>query len=516
MIGRPLLLLLLACSAPSAQAVRADAEPPNVLLICVDDLRPELGCYGAEPVQSPRLDELAAEGRVFLRHYVQAPTCGASRYGLLTGRRPTERGQLGNHWMVNRFPDRPEGARPESFVHHFRRHGYRTVGIGKISHQPDGVVSRDPLRYELPHSWDEMLIDPGKWGPGNASFFAYADGSNRNDRDRQVPTYERGEVGDTGYPDGLNARLAVRKLEELAAGEQPFLLAVGFYKPHLPFNAPAKYWDLYARADVPLSPNPEAPAGAARSFVHGSGEFFRNYKVHPEIGGAGKRIGDDYARTVRHAYLAAVSYVDAQIGLVLDALEEQGLADDTVVVVWGDHGWHLGDHTIWGKHSAFERALHSPLIVRLPRQPAPGVPTRALAGSIDVYPTLCELAGLPVPESVDGTSLVPQLHDPVRPTHRPIVGYQPNTLSMRTDRWRLAVRHRDESWTLALFDHEADPLETRDGAAEHPAVVRDLLDELEPMRNDLLPPFDSLRAAWAEAAGGESASGEAASEEAAR
>ena len=482
------LLTLVACqSEPDVAA----PERPNILLICVDDLRPELGCYGAEHVQSPNIDRLAAEGRRFARHYVQAPTCGASRYGLLTGERPTHNGQLGNGFMMSHTSKRPEGEQPESFVHHFRRNGYRTVGIGKISHQADGLARRNPDELELPYSWDEMLVRYDKWGKGDAPFFGFADGSNRNTLKYEVPPYEAGAVDDLGYPDGLHAELALSKLDELAAAEQPFLLAVGFYKPHLPFTAPQKYWDLYEREQIPISPNPDGPTDAARAFLHGSAEFFNRYKLGKEFGGAGKRLSDAYAREVRHAYLACVSYIDAQVGKLLDRLEETGLADNTIVVLWGDHGWHLGDHTIWGKHSLFERSLQSPLIIHAPGLPQAGRATPSLVGSIDLYPTLCELAGLPVPEAVDGISLVPLLDDPTLPSRRPVYGYQRNAMSMRTDRWRLLLRKREQGWQAALFDHDADPHETRDLAAEHPEQVAALRSLWNEGTNGLIPTLDA-------------------------
>lgn len=483
-----LLLGLLACqSEPDALL----PERPNILLICVDDLRPELGCYGAAHVRSPNIDRLAAEGRRFARHYVQAPTCGASRYGLLSGMRPVHPAQLGNHFMVQHTSKQEEGETPESFVHHFRRHGYRTVGIGKISHQADGLARRDPDELELPHSWDEMLVRYDKWGKGDAPFFGFADGSNRNTLKFEVPPIEAGDVDDLGYPDGLHAELALTKLDELAASDQPFLLAVGFYKPHLPLTAPKRYWDLYDRASIPLSPNPDDPGESARPFIHRSAEFFDRYKLGKEFGGAGKRVSDPYARELRHAYLACVSYVDAQVGKLLDRLDDHGLADDTIVVLWGDHGWHLGDHTVWGKHTLFERSLQSPLIMRVPGMAQPGVATSSLAGSIDVYPTLCELAGLPVPTGLDGLSMRPLLDDPSTATRRPVYGYQRQAMSMRTDRWRLLLRKRGDHWQAALFDHEADPFETQDLAAARPEQVEALLEQWNAGTNGLIPRCES-------------------------
>jgi arylsulfatase A-like enzyme len=451
------------------------AKKPNVLLICVDDLRPELGCYGKTYMKTPHLDRLAEEGCIFTRHFIQAPSCGPSRYSLLTGLRPRNEAQLNNDYMEKNFYKRPEADLPETFIHHFRRNGYFTVGIGKISHTPDGKVrGKEPAR-ELPHSWDEMLCDTGKWGGGFDAFFAYADGESRASLNHQVPPLECADVPDEGYPDGLNARLAVQKLQEFSRKNKPFFLAVGFFKPHLPFNSPKKYWDLYKREEVSLSPNPGLPYNTSLDLLHQSGEFFNNYRKGKEKGGIGIRISNDYAREIRHAYFAAVSYVDAQIGKVLSALKDPGLDKNTIVVVWGDHGWHLGDHTIWGKHSPFERSTNSPLIIRIPDLKHPGARTDALVETLDIYPTLCDLAELSPPPDLDGKSLKSILDSPDLSGKSAVYSYWYNLISMRTDRYRL-IAHKVEGEILyTLFDHQEDPYETRNIAGEKPEIVKKLL-----------------------------------------
>jgi arylsulfatase A-like enzyme len=222
---------------------------PNVLFIFVDDLRPEIGIYGNRIIKTPHLDRLGSQSLVFLNHYVQVPTCGASRFSLLTGMFPRNRAQLRNDAIEQFLSSKAEAPRPETFIHHLRRSGYHTIGIGKISHSADGLLydyTGDPkgAKRELPHSWDELLFDAGKWGTGWNAFFGYADGSNRQSVKGQVKPYEKGITGDDGYADGLTANLAVDKLEELAESETPFFLGVGFFKPHLPFTAPARYWDF--------------------------------------------------------------------------------------------------------------------------------------------------------------------------------------------------------------------------------------------------------------------------------
>lgn len=478
----PLALLLAFAVAPvpaarAQDAPRAAETRPNILFIAVDDLRPEMGAYGAAYAETPNLDRLASEGLVFLRHYVQVPTCGASRFSMLTGLRPTSTAHLSNEAFVNLLP-RQETERPESFAHLFRRAGYRTVALGKVSHYPDGRVlsyaGEGDGRLEMPFSWDEVWGPTGRWGSAWNAFFGYADGTSRNAGRPDPPPLEHADVGDEAYPDGLIADAAVRKLRELRNGSEPFLLAVGFFKPHLPFTAPQRYWDLYDPARIPPSPNPEAPAGINPRTLHASGEFFGNYDGHPSRGGAGVRIDDAYARRLRHAYLASVSYVDAQIGRVLAELDRLGLVESTVVVLWGDHGWHLGDHTIWGKHTTLERSLRSPLIVRAPGMAAPGRTTRAIVESVDIYPTLAQLAGLQVPPGLSGVSLVPHLDDPELGGREGAWGYYGGRTTLRTDRYRI-TEHVSGEPRVELFDHAVDSLETINVAAANGEVVARLL-----------------------------------------
>ena len=482
---------LVGLSLPISFSCRKRQAHPNILLICVDDLRPELGCYGKEYIQTPHLDRLARNSVVFSRHFIQAPTCGPSRYSLLTGLRPRTKAELNNTFMENNFYKRPEVETPESFVHHFRRNGYYTVGIGKISHTPDGRIRKDNRTLELPHSWDERLCEKGPWGGGFDTFFAYASGESRASLEFQVPPFECADVPDKGYPDGLNAALAVRKLEELSKRSSPFLLAVGFYKPHLPFNAPKKYWDLYERSQIPLSPNPDVPENLSLNMLHDSREFFGNYQKGKEYGARGEKVSDAYALEIRHAYFAAVSYVDAQIGKVLDNLKDLGLARNTIVVVWGDHGWHLGDHTIWGKHSPFERSAHSPLIFKIPGKDNGGQQTDALTETIDIYPTLCSLAGIEPPPDLEGESLVDILDDPLSKGKEAVYCYQNNRISMRTDRYRLIAQYNeDKTWTFALFDHRNDPYETKNIADEQSEIVQQLLPQLNKGNTGIIPKCD--------------------------
>ena len=466
-----LICFSLTCINPSPPS------PPNILFIAVDDLRPQLGAYGEPIMVTPNLDELAAEGRLFTRHYVQVPTCGASRFALLTGTRPHLPEHLNNQAFANLLP-REEQDRPESFAHLFKRNGYYTASIGKISHTPDGRLFEyngdGDGRLEMPFSWDKAWGPIGKWKTGWNAFFGYADGSNRNMDRGKYPAYESAAVADTSYPDGLIAEEAIRTLREVR--DQPFLLAVGFFKPHLPFTAPKKYWDLYEREDIDLSPNPNTPIDVVEKSLHDSNEMFRNYGHKAERGRAGIRIDDEHARTLRHAYYASVSFVDAQVGKVLDELVRLGLRDNTIVVVWGDHGWHLGDHTLWGKHAAFERALRSALIVRTPDMPHPGEPAHGIVETLDIYPTLAELAGIDPPDELAGISLSPLLNDPAHPGKDGAYGYWRNRRTLRTDRYRFT---RYEDGRTELFDHENDPYETLNVANRNPGISAELSIQLK-------------------------------------
>jgi arylsulfatase A-like enzyme len=456
-------------------------QKPNVLFICVDDLRPELGCYGASYIKSPNIDKLAASGVLFTHQFVQVPTCGASRCSLLTGMLPKTTGYLDNDACIRSISGKPETDQPETFIHHLRRNGYYTVGIGKISHQVDGLIYdyNAPVgtEYELPHSWDEMLFNPAKWGTGWNAFFGYADGSNRQSRKSQVKPYEMGDVDDLGYPDGYTAELAVKKLEELAKKDKPFFLAVGFFKPHLPFNSPKKYWDLYDESKIPLSPNPFLPENVSKASLHNSSEF-NSYKLGEEDASLSRPVSDAYARKIRNAYFACVSYADAQIGKLLDQLDQLGLTKNTVIVLWGDHGWHLGDQLVWGKHTIFERALNSAFIIKLPGKKG-GTRVNQIVSAVDIYPTIVDLCGLKMAVKTDGKSLKPLLNNPLAQWANFSFSYFMNGISLRTERYRLTKYFRKAEPTIELYDHQTDPNETKNIAAENPDVVQNLLPVLE-------------------------------------
>lgn len=449
---------------------------PNVLLICVDDLKPLLGCYGDTTVKSPNIDRLAARGVLFKRAYCNQAVCAPSRNSLLTGLRPQTLGiyDLGTNFRRS-VPD------AITLPQYFRQHGYRTEGLGKIYHVGHGN-SEDPRSWSVPHFSAKSI---GYALPENRAELTREGALFSNQNPANLPkgaAYEAADVPDNEYGDGKIADEAVQRLK--AATEkpnEPFFLAVGFVKPHLPFCAPQKYWDLYDPATLSLAEVRQPPVDAP-SYAPQFGGELRNYKDIPTQGA----LPDDLQRTLIHGYYACVSYMDAQLGRVLDALEANGFADNTIIVLWGDHGWHLGDHGMWCKHTNFEQAARIPVIVAAPGRAQSGVATSSLIETVDIYPTLCELAGLPVPPGLDGASFGRTLSDPTKPTKDAIFHVYPR--GSRLGRAVRTARHRLVEWKefgaiadaaeFELYDYVADPLETQNLANQQPAVMAQLRDIL--------------------------------------
>ncbi len=491
---------MLACSVllPALRAVAADADPgsrPNVLFIAVDDLRPELGCYGRSHVKSPHIDRLAARGTVFLRAYCQQAVCGPSRASLLTGLRPDTTGVWGNRTHFReRLPD------AVTLPEHFTNNDYHTQGLGKIFHRsfPQKAYTyyssrdtRDPQSWSVP-SWfggPRYYYTPEGIAAAKRDFQRIS-GKSGAELDEWVDYFTRGpateapDVPDDLPYDGQVAVHAVQALRELHKKDRPFFLAVGFIKPHLPFVAPKKYWDLYDPKQIELAGTPLKPKGAPTLAMHSFGEL----RYYGDIAKRGP-VSDEKARRLIHGYYACVSYVDAQIGRLLDELDRLELRDRTVICLWGDHGWHLGDHGLWCKHSNFENATRAPLIVSAPGAKTTGQKTKALVEFVDIYPTLAELAGLPLPKALEGTSFAPLLDNPGQPGKKAAMSQYPrgNAMgrSMRTDRYRLTLwqerRGAKETLAVELYDHQNDPDENENLAVrtEHASLVKSLRAELE-------------------------------------
>lgn len=461
--------LLISCLHPGLQWAGAE-QHRNVLLICVDDLRPELAVFGKHYVDSPNIDALAARGRAFHRHYVQAPTCGASRFTLLTGRY----GPSSNQALFARageISQLPENV-PASMPGYFRRHGYTTVSVGKVSHHPGGRGGgdwNDSDVPEMPGAWDRHISPAGRWQHPRGAMHGLAHGEIRKNA-KEMDVYQSSEGPDTIYPDGLITNAALGEIERLssAASDHPFFLAVGLIRPHLPFGAPAKYMKPYADAELPPIPHPEKPE--RETTWHRSGEFMKYNRW-----GRDPNKDSEFATLVRKHYAASVSYADAQVGRLLRKLDSTGARENTVVVLWGDHGWHLGEHGVWGKHTLFEESLRSPMIIQHQGMKRPGEATRAIVETLDLFPTLCELTNLPTPAYVDGVSLRPLLEDPDGTGH-PAFAYHRGAETIRTDRYRL-IRHK--SGHVELYNHREGEGETNNIADQHPEIVDRLVAKLD-------------------------------------
>ena len=477
-----LLLFVFLAFACKSETKPPETTSPNVLFIAVDDLRPELGIYGNPIVKSPNIDQLAREGSFFSRHYVQVPTCGASRYSLMTGLRPRKRIHIDNRVFYREMANQDEKEQPESFVHHFRRNGYTTVGIGKLSHSVDGLVygyEEEPSDVkEMPHSWDRFVFNPGKWKTGWNAFFAYANGENRQSLKGQVKPYESAEVLDEGYPDGLILKSALEELNKLKAQQNPFFLGVGFFKPHLPFNAPKKYWDLYDSSTIPIASDPFIPQNVHPESIGKMGEFY-NYKLSDEKPTLDQSVSDEYARKLIHGYYASISYIDHLIGQLLAELKSLDLDKNTMVVLWGDHGWHLGNDRKWGKHSLFERSLKSALIVKLPGLNHASKEINTIVETVDLYPTLLDFCGIGQPYELDGKSLVELIKTGKSNHENRAIGFWKNGISIRTGPYRLTKFFREEEPTIELYDHLLDPEENINIAFDLQKIVDSLMPVLE-------------------------------------
>ena len=422
------------------------ARKPNILFIAVDDLRPELACYGRDYIKSPNIDRIARQGMTFNRAYCQQAVCSPSRSSLLTGTRP----DTTKVWdLVTHFRD----ALPNviSLPQNFKQNGYFVQGMGKIYHP----------------GFDDERCWSVPWQTPQAPTYAKLKTADVPDEDKPKskggPAFESADVPDNFFKDGMVADLAVKTLREISKKTEPFFFAVGFAKPHLPFVSPKKYWDLYDPAKIKLAPNPFRPKGAPDYALTNSNEV-RNYTGVPAEG----PFPDTLARQLKHGYYAAVSYTDAQVGKVLDELDRLDLRKNTIIVLWGDHGWKLGEHGEWAKHSNVENDTNAPLLLSVPGMKNAGAHTNALVEFVDIYPTLSELAGIPLPGHLEGTSFKPLLDNPKRswkpaafsqyPRGQARMGY-----SMRTDRYRFTVwvGRQDHSRidAIELYDHIADPQE---------------------------------------------------------
>jgi arylsulfatase A-like enzyme len=436
------------------------AERPNVLFIAVDDLRPEFGAYGADYVRSPNLDRIAKSGMTFQRAYCQQAVCSPTRSSLMTGTRPdtTRVWDLNTHFRT---------ALPNvvTLGEHFKNNGYFVQGMGKIYHGG----------FDDPQTWSVPWTSPKGKAYGLEENIALNsrsetkknNGKKSTPRNSRGPAYEGADVPDDTFHDGKLAEMAIATLQRMDAQRQPFFLAVGFVKPHLPFVAPKKYYDLYDPTKIQLATNPFRPKDAPEYSIQPGGEL-RSYHGIPE-----GPIPQDLARNLKHGYYAAISYMDAQVGKVLDEMDRLNLTKNTIIVLWGDHGWKLGEHDAWCKHSNCENDTNAALLVSVPGMKHAGAKTKGIVEFVDIYPTLADLVGLRLPSHLEGISFRGLLENPNQAWKqasfsqypRSIAGKQLMGYSMRTDRYRLTVwvdrNDREQVEARELYDHEIDPQENQ-------------------------------------------------------
>lgn len=448
-------------------------------MIAVDDLRPQMGCYGDPDALTPHLDRLAGRSVIFDRAYCQQAVCNPSRASLLTGLRPDTLRvwNLATHFRKNH----PEVV---TLPQHFKHLGYHTECIGKIFH--------DPRSHRDARSWsvEEKLAFTDEVG-GKYALEINLKTDGRSKAGGKAAATECADVPDRTYIDGQVADAAVESLRTLAARPTPFFLAVGFRRPHLPFSAPKKYWDMQNQARIARVPNPLPPVDVPPIALHDSQEL-RGYTDIPDLG----ELSPGQVAHLRHGYYAAMSFVDAQIGKVLAELDRAGLRDSTVICLWGDHGWHLGEHGLWGKTTNFELDTRSPLLIAVPGRSTAGTRSKSLVEFVDVFPTLVELCGLPPVDGLEGVSLVRVLQNPAAnvrdaalsqfPRPAPAKSASPASrmgYSMRTEAWRYT------EWTdvktgqvheRELYDHHHDPRETVNlaGRPEYTETMAQLGDRL--------------------------------------
>lgn len=447
----------------------------HVLLILVDDLKPALGCYGNPLAKTPNIDRLATRGMRFDRAYCNQAVCAPSRFNLMTGSRSTSLGLYGlDKTLRDVYPNLV------TMSQYFMQHGWQAESIGKVFHVGHGNLGDRQSWNVEPHFEPVVEYVLAKSSAGGKLTREEAYFTNKElHRIGSLPrgnAWEIADVPDDAYADGRIAREGIKRLQAARDSDKPLFLALGFVKPHMPFCAPKKYWDMYDLADFKLAARQIPPEGAPGFAGKGLIEIDQYEPVEGPM-----PFDKDLQRKLIHGYYAAVSYMDAQVGKIIDELDRLDLADDTIIVFWGDHGFHLGDLGYWTKHTNYEQANRIPLMFIDPGQVKAGV-TSQIAETVDIYPTLAQLAGLPhpdVPQPIDGISLVPVLRDP----SKRIKGYAYSAYPrgrrigrvIRTDRYRLVEwkvpNAPGDTAILELYDYKEDPLESRNLADEKPTVV---------------------------------------------
>lgn len=514
-------------------ALQAQKKQPNILFIGIDDLRPELACYGSPIAITPNLDAIAGKGILFNRAYCQEAICSPSRASLMTGARPETIKTIENYsYFRDKNPD------IVTLPQNLKANGYETVYCGKIFH---------PGYTDEELSWSRQPVNIGKKEAALIGGYALKENQETFKKNKTEmiakygeaaklglgngPAYEFADVPDNTFEDGFNTDMAIATMKEMVKkGDKPFFLGLGFHKPHLNWVAPKKYWDMYDESKIPLTTQVNGPKDGAAMGLHASFELRTRFGI-PKDGD----ITPEMAVKLKHAYLGCVSYVDAQIGRMVAALKEAGIADNTIIIVWSDHGWHLGEMGIWGKATDYEIATRVPLLIQTPDMPEKnrGKKSEALVELVDMYPTLCDLAGVPKPAHLEGQSFVPLLKDPntkwkkaafslfpdpalrewaanplskgmretffgplIKKVEERIIDQQKEKwdrdlfekrlmgYTMRTDRYRLVIwkdmtKPQSEPLFTELYDHKKDPTESVNIAAKKKRKVKKLVAQFE-------------------------------------
>jgi iduronate 2-sulfatase len=507
-------------------AFSQENKKPNILFIAIDDLKPVLGCYGNTLIKTPNIDRLAKMGTVFMSNYCQQAVCGPTRASIMTGKRP-------DYTQVWDLKTKMRDVNPDilSLPQYFITQGYSTQGIGKVYDNRCVDKKMDEPSWSVPY-YNYFKTEEKYYAKetGMPILGAYQspetkelaikfnkEGQEKGLKDKELddfvsksikPAVECVDVPDNAYNDGANALRALEILEKLKSDTKPFFFAVGFSKPHLPFVAPKKYWDLYKREDMPVAAFQEKPKNSVDPAFHNAGEIRAYTDIPPFLSFTDQK---DFGLTLPiakqqeliHGYYAAVSYTDAQVGKLLDKLDALGLTKNTIIILWGDHGWHLGDHNLWCKHTNFEQATRTPMLIA-----APGIApssTNAPTEFVDIFPTLCDLAGVKIPETLDGKSLMPLMNKTAKSVKEYSISQYPRSgngseterqgyasskvmgYSLRDKRYRYTIwMNNNFRSTQAfnpefivgteLYDYEKDPNETNNvvDEKEYKAVAKDL------------------------------------------
>jgi arylsulfatase A-like enzyme len=443
--------LLFYCFESFSQDDVVKTTKTNFLFIIVDDLRPQLGCYGYSETLSPNIDKLAEEGLLFSNAYCNVPVCGASRASLMTGIRPTPT-RFTNFaaWAEREVPGRID------IPGYLKQNGYTTISNGKVYHH----------QYDNAASWHD------NYKPKDFRDYKTAENIELMNSEGKAAAWEIAPVPDDSLQGGKISTKVISDLQKLKESGEPFFLTAGFTKPHLPFIAPEKYWNLYEHEKIELANNPFAPENCPKEALHNWGELRMQYTGIPKTG----PVSEALARNLIHGYYACVSYTDAMVGKILDELKRLELDKNTVVILCGDHGWQLGNHGLWCKHCNFNTSLQVPLIVRVPGA-TENAKSSALVEFVDLFPTICELASLEIPEHLSGKSMTPLFDNPDTEWKEAVFARFKKGESVKTKKYLYTEYFvKGERVSHMLYDHTTDKAENNNvaDAPENKTIVQDL------------------------------------------